>query len=1724
MFAQSFSYIASVIKKHFQLVPPKAGERFHFHTERKEEAAALHSALCEGATINFHGKNYHTKAARIGDRKLLFVSSHNTNESFLTQLRNHTASQKKVFEGYALLTIHDTSLDSIIGGSQSLNKDGSPLHIKSFKKILEYDINDLQIHQSEKLALIFKLNTFNTTIHEDSNEILAYFPFMNIIQNGRITNSDWTDLGLFPDNEIKSIHNKNDIHLRIQDNNKIYEQIQFSHKYGDPNEDLVKQFIHAGVKELKESSWEKISYGQVKKWQDDRSKASPPVYLEENTLFPLDGLFYWERAEGATTAAKRKRHIIIFNPDHYDSVVHTLHFDKAIKQAAIQTGKKSKILADQQNKQIRLTIKDCGEQAAIGQVTYDDENASGKYIFNVAVLPFSREVLESHSSTYIVKGLAKRLRFCADDLIVFNDIGVDEKRIVLLEDSQIMLTDKTKAIVVTEGDLDFDTLKFDIYWQGSRIPCELAYDASKPVSISGLKIWKAKREKKKSFKYASENKLVFGNEDYFTNRIRTQQFLDIEKQIIYQFTNYCYWQQDKNEITPQPLDIDTKLLKSFTALSNFYKKNELLPSLTSIEEKEELFVLMEEYVKIFTKILSEIQPGQPLNKKTHNLLKVGTVENIGSQQQICFTPLHPLNVAYQLHIHALLGNEEIPEEILNCFSANDLLPYINGSSEHFDKFCPVLETELQEWTVFRPFRTIHRGWHNEYVHKLIAEKIFEYKSHFPYLFTGSIEAPVKINLINLGNCIDALNGVIRYFQKAIDLEKGDSTKIHPLSIQIHDDQSGLNKFEEFALYSSPDKIAQDFEISLKTKFLDEYDVLRVIREKLDFYIKPTNEGPEYAHLTFFKFAQESVRWTYYDISAVKTGCSLDGLVNSIPSVFAGEEYLTGFGTKYADRRSGGLLDFVSKFNAFARVANTQNPYSLNEATFSTLHANEKEHLNAIYDKSNWVTFIDPKVDLNFFKTNEETKDLIIIHYSDQYNNTSGYDAITVTKKSKQYKAIIHEYLASNGVPADDTDELKLINMFNAINGDWLLRLISSKRGHFSREKISILSAVNTMLAILKHSNIAWVPLSLEEVLRVSGGVGLKQSDGLFSTKNLSSIGTHSDDLLMAGVELCGQALYVHLYPVEVKIGGDQTQKGKEQSIHTANVLKKNLCDNSFKAKFYRNFFAKLIIVAAEKMVLYGLFSEKGMKIITHDCRERLLNDKFSVSWNLRSNIGIAAVLSFKKSNFSRKLHLEQDTLFVEMLEIDGCESMLKSPEELFALYNSKSSTVDGKFLLMNNYVDYIVPINETSEFLNKEITGSVQYASKNVDTEKVEDKFLINETPQYDTAPQKIIDEIENSCIQGMKILFGNNVKTGELVTWEPNNTNKVMHTNTGIIGTMGTGKTQFTKSLVTQLIRESKNNLNSTKIGFLIFDYKGDYIKEDFIQATGATRYDLHRLPFNPLALTVGNTAQPMLPLHTANAIKESIATAFGLGVVQKQKLRDCIMDAYSASGIDKADKLSWTKPAPTIAQVCEEYFNGEDVKNDSLHAALDNLYQFEIFEPDPQRTVSLWTLLDDVVVINLAGYDKDIQNLVVAITLDQFYSQMQKAGHSSIDGNFREMSKMVLVDEADNFLSQDFQAIRKILKEGREFGVGTILSTQFLNHFSTGDNEFANYILTWVAHRVSEINKKDVTTLFGKQPNQMVEQLMTEISGLEKHMSICNIGDGNPLKIHDKAFWQLD
>lgn len=386
---------------------------------------------------------------------------------------------------------------------------------------------------------------------------------------------------------------------------------------------------------------------------------------------------------------------------------------------------------------------------------------------------------------------------------------------------------------------------------------------------------------------------------------------------------------------------------------------------------------------------------------------------------------------------------------------------------------------------------------------------------------------------------------------------------------------------------------------------------------------------------------------------------------------------------------------------------------------------------------------------------------------------------------------------------------------------------------------------------------------------------------------------------------------------------------------------------------------------------------------------------------------------------------------------------------------------------------------------------------------------------------------------KGMEILFGHHLDSAdengdpEPLYWTPNDTTAVFHPNLGIIGTMGTGKTQFTKSLVTQLYRQQANNYDGAPLGILIFDYKGDYnsSKLDFIQATNAKVLQPYQLPFNPLALVKPRVFKPRLPVHTANAFKDTISKVYRLGPKQQTALASCIMEAYKECGILPDDPSTWDNRAPTFEMVNTIYERNEDLsKNDSLASAMQKLSLFQLFESNPYRTSALYDLLQGVVVIDLSGYDADIQSLVVAITLDQFYAQMHAAGSSPTDGRMRRLSKLILVDEADNFMGEDFPALKKIMKEAREFGVGTILSTQFLDHFTTGEDNYSRYIFSWVVHNVSDMKRSDVEYIFKvKSGSPEASELYDAIKTSDRFQSTVKIGNAAPCRIRDKAFFEL-
>lgn len=980
------------------------------------------------------------------------------------------------------------------------------------------------------------------------------------------------------------------------------------------------------------------------------------------------------------------------------------------------------------------------------------------------------------------------------------------------------------------------------------------------------------------------------------------------------------------------------------------------------------------------------------------------------------------------------------------------------------------------------------------------------------------------------------NGIAQYFIHAIG-KTPDVDQLVKFELHIYSDGRNANVFENIKEYSRLKAYLTASKLSFANGAAMN-SLEGVLSKNIECYFhKDVGNQYEYAHISFYEMESE-ITSESATMDQIETGISLGGIVSGVPSSKYGQKYRTGFGTKYANKTP--VTELASKYNSLVQVGNTGNPYHSGTSISTQIDKLAEDKMQYIYKASNWVVFVDPKVDLDFFSEKEANSDLLIIHYSDQYTSSSGYDAITVTHKSKQYSKVIQEYLKEKGIVAKLGDVAKIINLFNAINGDWLLRLVSSKKvigvnkdSTFSREKISIVAAIKFMLAFLKHPDIVWVPVSLEEMLRVSGGAGLSSADGILSYKNLGfDKGPTSDDLLFIGLNHASDQIKIYLYPTEVKTGingNDVIKKAFQQVSATATGLQKamnpeEVITNTIMYKVNRNFLMQLLITSCKKMKVYHVDDTQNWEIILDKFRLALLNEEYIISMDIQEVLGRGSVLSFRQSLVSRKTSFKEDTInFIEMPEKDEFDLILSSVDEIHA---DIQDARNNELLLfeeckVENLTGDITEITSTKFQEVEEINE--------IDLDNTSQKHREKNDSEDNEKNQKT-DEINDTTeikSKGMKILFGLNQQDGSDVIWEPNDTDILFHTNTGIIGTMGTGKTQFTKSLITQLYLQRENNVGEEELGILIFDYKGDYneSKQDFVDVTNATIIKPYQLPFNPLALTKSKVFKPLLPIHTANAFKDTISKVYGLGPKQQDTLFQCIIETYSMFGIQSADPSSWDNEAPTFEQVYQRYANNEEIKkNDSLAAAMNKLHQFQVFENNPSKTKPLFEILNGVVVIDLSGYDSDIQSLIVAITLDLFYVQMQAAGSSKLDGKYRQLTKLILVDEADNFMSKGFSSLKKILKEGREFGVGTILSTQFLKHFGSGDDDYAKYILTWIVHNVADLKTSDVDFVFKPESKSNESQrLFNDIKQLEKHYSIVKISSERPKYIKDCAFWEL-
>jgi len=373
-----------------------------------------------------------------------------------------------------------------------------------------------------------------------------------------------------------------------------------------------------------------------------------------------------------------------------------------------------------------------------------------------------------------------------------------------------------------------------------------------------------------------------------------------------------------------------------------------------------------------------------------------------------------------------------------------------------------------------------------------------------------------------------------------------------------------------------------------------------------------------------------------------------------------------------------------------------------------------------------------------------------------------------------------------------------------------------------------------------------------------------------------------------------------------------------------------------------------------------------------------------------------------------------------------------------------------------------------------------------------------NETP----LPTGVSIKVDNKATtSGIKFRIGESLDRygSKDAYFSPGNT-ALTNINVGVVGDLGTGKTQLLKSMIYQLSSKPEDNRGiAPKI--LILDYKGDFSEVNdnnigFLEKTKVKIVKPKDLPLNIFNTADSSASIPWLDRYSF--FRDVLGKIYNTQKpIQDANLKKAVKSCFkNIKGRD-----------PTIYDVFEEYSEIVEGKPDTTFSILDDLIDNELFESNPEKIVPFGEFFDGVVALDLKGIsDEKVKRMVIVIFLNFYFDYMVKIVKQPFlgtDPQTRFIDSYLLVDEAHNIMPYDFDVLRKLLLQGREFGVGVILASQYFSHFRQNKVNYMEPIKSWFVHEVSGVKGIDLDRIGLPTAGQ---ETINRIASLGQFESLCH------------------
>jgi hypothetical protein len=1115
-------------------------------------------------------------------------------------------------------------------------------------------------------------------------------------------------------------------------------------------------------------------------------------------------------------------------------------------------------------------------------------------------------------------------------------------------------------------------------------------------------------------------------------------YLSMEKEML-ENSSVLIWQGKKNVdsqaiiVTEHPLindlpNWDSKQFQHFLhCRKRFFVRlrekgiSSLLLTFLTIDE--EINSLAKEYVNSYINLCEEISTyNEEVKEEYLYVIYTDLIElnNTDGTEEILLSPTHPLHVAYLMELSSKVDqwleekddNFVFGERDFQRLSTSDYIPLIQFKQ----KWYKVIESDYIAWNKYQiAGKNSEERQVETYVSKVFSDKIMQFIDYHPIIFLPKINnTTLFINVFNPGDGKFVLDALREFF--SLPHNREDRPKLHVNLI-------GTGKIGTLLdLAFSIEGVPEGYPIREK-----ENEIFQIIRDRVSYTKQTHDESLPYAHLTFvIKEFQSDVRGESL-LNSFSSSVYGEGLIpkvsrklKSIEREDTTKTYVSALWVNEdVEKESYGCMAYISRVlqEQFTSLEGILKPF---EARMQRVDVKPSKLKEETYKKSRWVIHLDREIGLEVFKSEsiigEDSP--IILDFSNQYNpQKSGYDVITTTLQVKPYISRVKRILNLS----TDEQANKAVSILNNLSGRWALNLVRTNDTNVA-ERIGNVVTFQYLKLIEKvfendQTNFSII-VSLEEFLRVNRNIGLPTGKGWIN--ELGSSGQYSDDLLLLTIysPKNNRDLDINLRVIEVKFGSSSVKKGKDQVLKTHNLLatrfgKTGLTDQIFRAMD----FANLVLDGIDRAVMYGLLEKDKLSAIKFDEEifPRLISNRFKLftDGTFKGERFKGDVINISREGHSYQVSFMDDVrvitipnkYFIPLLEENG---------DLLTELTSEYTTKVKEHSIFGFEPDLTLPfeIAELEAENLQKISNSEESSSQLNNNSTKDESYSINSE---------------------IALHIGKQVGTDEIIYWDHrrNIQNPLANHNIIITGDPGKGKTQTIKGLM--------HELRSNHIPILVFDFKDDYINTELLEEEKIGLFDimLDGLPFNPLIPSIDPDEGTFIAIHHIVQIEGIIKRIYDLGIQQSTQLRTAIIEAFKRRGINPnlPTDLQAVMVFPSFTDV-QNILLEEEKKNEKLLGRLDLLFQLNLFRD--KSIISFEQLMDNSYILRLSRLPmKEIKSAVAEMIILAIHNFLVSREQP------RKLTRAVVLDEAHR-VSQS-EPLLELMREGRAFGIGMIIATQF-------------------------------------------------------------------------------